>query len=1237
MKKNLLLAAASLFVCTTSFAQWVKPELPVPETCALETTTVDEAATATAYYLYNVEGKAFYGHGNAWNTRASLVTAPHDYFCSEHNKTLTAEPMQIKLVKDADPENGTQLYGIMWVKADGGTDYTSPDNPDGIWVDGTNRPGWNEFSITPTEGNNFTIGCNLHFEGGLLGVLSTNPSSMPEINLYNPAEVTDATLYSTWALVTVDAYNAARSEEDVAKYQEALPLYNAAVELKAAIDKAKADYPDVDCSKAEAVYNNTNSTVEELQDAKKLVANAIAALRSQEVLAGASADNPIDGTVLLENPDFSANNISGWVCTFEKGTTATNVGYQGSKYTGLLWTDDETGESGTAFMEKFIEAWANNVDEMKRDGKTFATIGDAKLCQTIYGLPAGKYKLSCDANAVQQWEGSQNPVTGVQLYAIGGGIDSHINMATGNGIPEHFILTFIHKGGDVELGLRTEKTTANWIGADNFRIVYYGEITQNPYQVLLSDAAAAARKQYGDDIDQVVANATVKEAFMAALDAAEAAEDGNDDAYYQNLQAQLDEAQAALKASVEAYKAIGAKLDEAYDRMSNVPDNWADLSSNISDKYYEWKDKYDSGLFETGDEAVIAAELNQMIADFISANAQAGDDVTILLQNPNFDKNFSGWQKAEGSATPAWGGCKKNPEGVLEGHEELEEYRETGLPGGNAEVYHNSFDIFQTVKNMPAGLYELSCKAFERDENGKVDAELYAVLAGGEQSVKVMEIKEDLAPVEIYHYGEETPDGNNSRQFDGGWAPDGMSSANWHFAAGYYKNKFNIIVTEAGDITVGIRTASKGDWVLFDDFKLVYMGGGAAVYEQPIRDLIAKGDAAVEAGYEYMGEPLNCISNEVVAAWEKLVSECNEVWTKSEEECVAAIDKLNEAIAAIEASVALGHKVYDAYNAGNEKMSIVEEKYNITCDDVLEAIENIYNALDGDGYATNADMEAAIEAVNATFTKDIWAAAEAGEATEEAPVDITAVLSNTTYDWNVDNRNAYWTNTGKAPHGWYEGGIDEKENSYVTGEVFNGTFTHSQTVCALPAGFYRLHVNAFQRGAHFNKHSEQAANDTIGEPLTAKLFAGAATTKVASLFSDVDKYAELCVADDGTVPGAKVEGGLYDGKVVPNNMAQAVAAFNAGLYKNILQFEVKEKGNVEMGLSKAETQSEDWVIFGGWKLEYLGTTKPATDPTTEIAGIEAAPAVRAIYDLMGRKVNNAVKGIYIINGKKVVK
>ena len=1215
MKKTLLLTA----VVTLSLganAQWVKPTPPNHDIVVGDTVR-----------LLNVEYGAFLGGANAWGTQTSLITPGLDYVLRQSDNGK-----DYKMETASGAKKGKFLFR---------------DNESGCFIDmGSQNKGFN-WTFTKTESGYYTI--KSPQDDPVYGevVESIGEAWAHQYFGWNGDK---NIVYANVDPEGVDADGkplpcgiewAVMSREEAAAYVEAIAPYTAAMELKAVIDKAKADYPSVDCSKAEAVYNNTNSTVEELQDAKKLVANAIAALRSQEVLVGASPESPVDGTELIENPDFSTGDISGWVCTFESGTTATNVGYQGANYTGLPWTDDETGESGVAAFDKFIEAWANNVDEMKRDGKTFATIGDAKLCQTIYGLPAGKYKLSCDANAVQQWEGSQNPVTGVQLYATAGEIDSHLDMATGNGIPEHFILTFIHNGGDVELGLRTSSTTANWIGADNFRLMYYGEITENPYLSMLKDAVAAAQKKY-EDVELVMANAEVKSAYEAALAEAEAAEDGQEDAYYQALQAKLDEALKALNASVEAYKVIAATLEEAYDRMSNVPENWSGLSDQIGDKYYSWKEKYEAGDYVPGDEVALTAELNQMIADFISANAQAGDDVTLLLKNPGFDKDFSGWDKAEGSATPAWGGCKKNPEGDLTGHEELEEYRETGLPGGNAEVYHNSFDISQTIKNMPAGLYELSCKAFERDEDGKVDAELYAKLAGDkEQSVKVMEIKEDLAPVEIYHYGQETPDGNNSRDMSGdgtGWAPDGMSSANWHFAAGYYKNKFNIVVTEAGDITVGVRTTSKADWVLFDDFKLVYLGGGAAVYEGAITDLIAKGDKTIEDGYSYNDTQICGASQEVLNQWDAAKAAADGVWASgSEEQCVAAINALEEAIEAINASVAVARKLYDAYDAGNTRMSFMEEAYAISCDEALQAIEAVYDSMEGDGYATDAAMEAAIESINAAFTQDVLNAKEAAKATEEAPADITAVIANATYEWNADNRNDYWTNTGKAPHGWMENGVTEDGRTYITAEVWNGTFTHSQTICSLPAGFYRLKVNAFQRGAGFNKHSEQAANDSIGEPLTAKLFAGSDTTKIASLFSDVDKYDEIFMAEDSTIQGAKVSGGLYDGKVVPNNMAQAVAAFNAGLYHNILQFEVKEKGNVELGLSKAEKQGDDWVIFGNWKLEYLGTKKPATDPTTEIAGIEAMPAVRAIYDLMGRKVNSAVKGIYIINGKKIVR
>ena len=65
--------------------------------------------------------------------------------------------------------------------------------------------------------------------------------------------------------------------------------------------------------------------------------------------------------------------------------------------------------------------------------------------------------------------------------------------------------------------------------------------------------------------------------------------------------------------------------------------------------------------------------------------------------------------------------------------------------------------------------------------------------------------------------------------------------------------------------------------------------------------------------------------------------------------------------------------------------------------------------------------------------------------------------------------------------------------------------------------------------------------------------------------------------------------------------------------------------------------TNDWTMFDTWRLEYLGTTTPAVDPTTDIQGVEIeTPTKVAIYNLAGQRVSKATKGIYIINGKKVL-
>lgn len=1157
MSKKLLIVAAALLTSAVSFAQsWTAP-----------TAKSADIVPGDTIQLLNVASGHFLNGSNAWGTQTSVDPGlPALYFVL--NDTVNTE--------------GSPCYTIKTVSGAKAGQYVFRDNQSGCFIDMGAQNRGQFWTFTKLESGYYKI---------------TSPEDDPNYGRGNEM-YTDNYDYMCFGWMNTEGNTVVTADADPTQegvgYEWAIldkagaTLFAAQFTLYEELLYCAENYPTVDLTNASAVYNNASSTLEQLQAAYKEIYTARRMQEVYAVLEGASEDNPKDGTSLLVNPDFSAGNISGWECTFVSGTTATNVGYQGANYA-----------NGDCTISGFIEAWANNVDGMKRDGKTFATIGDAELQQTLNSLPAGKYLLTADVNAVQQWDKSQNPVTGVQLFATDlaeGGIDNHVNVATDDGKPQHFELIFYSTGGDVTLGLRTRSTTANWIAADNFTLTYYGEVTIDPYQAMLESAIAECEKKFGEDLDELKANKDVKDAYAAVLEEAKTATED-----YEAMKEKLEAEASKLQTSVDEYKAFNDELEAIQGMIASTEESFADLSGELADYYDELIAKYEDCSADAELINGLADEVSNLVRTFISENCKAGDDVTILLNNPNFDKNFSGWVVASGSATPAWGGCKKNPDGDLSAHSELEQYRETGLPGGNAEVYHAAFNIFQVIKNMPIGRYELSCKAFERDENGAVNAELYASINGEEQTVKVMEINEDLSPEAIYLYGQETPDGNNSRDMGNGFAPDGMSSANWHFAAGYYKNKFNIIITEPGDITIGIRTTSANDWVLFDDFQLIYRGSGANVYADIIQEKIDAASAVGDNG-TMTAEAEKVIDAAITAGEDAMAGDDTDA-------CIAALSQLDEAIAFAKADQALVAELEHMFTTYSEYLIGEVESSDTEFSDILDKVSS---KIDDAQFESQQEVKDLMDEIKAGWST--YVLADNLGATEEEPADVSAIIYNPK---GVDPVTAE-----ASANGWTcNANVGVDGNSM---EVWNANYDFNQTLINLAPGFYRLKVNGFYRPTGWANRVDANDVDTLAH--NAVLYAGETSTPLLVIKTDAEAYNELAgVSEDGKW-------------AIPTSMAEAATAFENELYQNILQFEVKEaNAKTVIGIRKSEGVAEDWSIFTNFQLEYLGTTTPTEDPTTAIDGIEVAPATLVIYDIAGRRVSKAQKGVYVINGKKVIR
>ncbi len=1203
MKKQLLLIIAACFASVAAFAQWTEPEVP---------TTASTFEAGHLYRVRNADGQEGYLAGGyawyTWNTSTILLF-----------DLSVEEPITYTIEMDYD-EDGNEL-GYTFVNSATNL-YTfisgelSVEGYEGLGemhMDGASSNYSKHYDITLLSGTTYQI--SVAASDTIYGETKAGTcwGYMPNAEVYIGSvypflDPSNSDYACTWEFI------------DMTAYQSRLSLYNALVE--------STNYSDMDQSvvaDATEVYNNASATVEELDAATLAVKTA----RNYAITKDASTDNPVDATVLIENPDFETGGTDGWYCSYTSGVNAQNIGYQSASYTNSSYTYiNHEGVETNPYVSHFIEAWTYTT--YSDDAVVGACIGDGELSQTIKEMPKGNWKLSADVIASQQYETVAEQY-GVQLFATSGDYDMSIDISTGNGVPEHVELLFASTGDDLTLGLRTQSTNCNWICADNFELICYGD-EDSAYKFILETTINEAEAAY-PDMNEVHADAEVKAAYEAALAEAQSVLDSsNDDEELEAASDALSAAVSALNNSVSEYASVADYIEYVLSVEAQADENgWTELVDDLSG--------YREGTLEPGHEdgtltsetiAEMEDVVSTMIADFLSeeGNMKAGDDVSILIRNNDFDTDFSGWTVDEDGATPAWGGLAQG-ENTIEGAPTLAE-----IASGNAEVYWAAFDISQTIKSMPEGLYTLSCQAFERcDGGGGIHAELYAQLEGmQEQSTKILNLYDEGTEEQQYSAGGEWYDDvlvtlNNG---ESGYVPNGMSGANVHFYEGHYYNYFNILVTERGDLTIGIRNTNASDWVLFDTFRLVYQGNDASVYEDYILELIAQAEEI---------DP-STISNEVDAQVQNALDEAYEALDDNDaDKCVAAIQTLQAAISAAEASAALVQEIEELYDYTNDVR--IAEAEGVNFNELIEVMDEVSDCLYGDGFETDAQIEELMEAMNTAFNADVLAYAVAVGATESNPVDVTSVIL-TASCLDIDGETSYfgWDLNDGTGVGTSDGCVEiynQEEGAGISQVLYN-----------LSAGYYILGVQAFYRPG--NTYSTSVPEDLVENDTTAHyadLYAGGASkassgvagrraanstnahtsTRILSIYADAETY-------ESAYPC-----GTSGYVATPNTMTEASYAFDlvtkddVPAYQNYLQFEVAEDGtDVPVGIDKTGYLTGDWLIWSNWTLQYIGTTEPAEDPTTAVEGVEGSGDVvaKAIYGVNGVQLSHLTKGVNIV-------
>lgn len=270
---------------------------------------------------------------------------------------------------------------------------------------------------------------------------------------------------------------------------------------------------------------------------------------TREAYSDASETNPVDATWRIANPDFerfNGDSYNGWAAKYFAGQS--------------------NGTAGT--VAYFCEHWTGQWNSTVGSGDK-GTLYDDDITQTLTYLPAGKYTLSANTWAQNQYDTSISEITGVTFYA---GTSSVALNAAASTTPT--TLEFTTTGGDVAIGVKIASTNASWVGFDNVRLTYYGATEDQLKAGYESALAAAKNAQSSSDYTNVTG--TEKTALDNAISTYG---DVTDATQYQTAISALNEATEAFVAAKDSYdayavqKAIADKLGATYNVTVNSADD----------------------------------------------------------------------------------------------------------------------------------------------------------------------------------------------------------------------------------------------------------------------------------------------------------------------------------------------------------------------------------------------------------------------------------------------------------------------------------------------------------------------------------------------------------------------------------------------------------------------------------------------------------------------------------------
>ena len=936
-------------------AQWVMPD---PLQFKATEIVPSENEEGKKYYMYSAAHESFIGHGNQWDVEATFDNAnPKMYYFSKY-VPADAEEWDGVSYRFNSFISKTSVWDHMWITSG----YVIGDctmgqgscRGDDYWCfewqeDGTALVYMADYSSAYGE-----------TALGYRAYLAASPN-FPEINRVG---------------LNVEGFNAEPFTEDVAwafieesafeEYNKAKQTFDKSEELINAIWDTEAANEGIDLSSVQAVYDNTASTLEELQAAIDAIPGIVRAFVVSKA-EGATLEDPADFTQLITTPDYVVGNSNGW-----EGDIPNIV-----DGCAQLWNKADTFNMYQEIKDIPNGIYRINVQGLYRVSNTSAEPYSGGVCHNpelergfVYGESNGvmmRRRLMClfdGAETSRVHDTDYSFPNGLFVPDRQAGFTEWANQGYYAENETYVVVT----DNVLRLGLYCDYIihAGSWCVFDNWKLEYCGSAEAGSdvlgeqfiglFEYDDTKAQAILKEQYEEKVNAVEGASSLEE-VMSAYDGLLALQDS----IVFNIMA-FDSYQAAVeevKAYLEAHQDFAGpdrefleeylESDEEAGKFPNGGYVYITENTPLNSEQLYAEAAYVKGLLETA----------------IHNNITEGTDITHLLTNANVaEAGFKGWT------------INKNITGNFDSGMGLAEFPVAQAFSADAA----GFNVYQTMEDMPDGIYEVNVNALFRWSAGEWD----------QYDDKVVPVKlylnEFATPVKNSTADaisqDEAVDSVNCMIAGTGWpydltterdgkiyyGPNSVQGCSFAFKAGRYKQTVYGLVTN-GKLTLGLRDdrTSSSEWTVFSNFKLTYQGKNPDAMAAVLVDLQAKADAYVHAakvqGTNFCMEYYNNI--------QKIADEFNA--TDDENTKYNGLIAINEELQKISTSASLYEQLatkldlaYSAY------WDLLDSVY--TQEDVDAFLDEFYNPLTDamiEGTLTNERCEVEIEKIRTLAAIDI--------------------------------------------------------------------------------------------------------------------------------------------------------------------------------------------------------------------------------------------------------------------------